>query len=162
MSNGIQLFKNALASDMPKEEKTAIQRMVDRVSNGAATNYLARSGKEISSDQARASIGVCRQIGESLVVGAGLGAVDSAVGLDIKKIPIDGVAAVLGALGSIITGGSSASVDLSNLAGSASTVYAFRHTKLLMGEKRKVSGTAAKVAGDDEDVVVAAARKLRA
>ena len=101
---------------------------------------------------ARASQGVhetglaVRQVGESVLVGAVLGVVDGKGGLDKRignrTIPIDGVVAgvgILGSLGAIAMGHGDVANDFRNAGTSAATVYAFRKARELSMAKDKAA-----------------------
>ena len=160
MASEIEVFKEVASSDIPKGSKTVVQRLIDRATRGKGSDWLAKHGGKIRSDHVQATINNVRQIGESALTGAGLAYVDVHVGLDINKIPVDGVVAGLAAAGSIATGGSEVSKDLGNIASAAATVYAFRATHRLLAEKKLAAHkpTSAKITG--EDPILAAGKGL--
>jgi hypothetical protein len=120
-------------------------------------------------------------VSESAVTGGVLGAIHAEVGLDLKKVPLDGL---FGFLMSIVgskleSGGHEVGCDVKNAGVAAITVLGFRKMNALTAEMKlkrggKPVGTIAaggKIAGDDvggdfgadfgaEDPIIAAARAL--
>jgi len=127
-------------ADLVKSEKPSMIRSWYERLTGAETGLT------------RASEGVhetglaIRQVGESVLVGAALGVIDGKGGLDKRignrTVPIDGVLAgvgILGSLGAIAMGHGDVAHDFRNAGTSAATVYAFRKARDLSTAKDKVS-----------------------
>lgn len=112
-----------------------------------------------------------RGVGEALVVGGLLGAAKSQLkdGLDPMGVPIDGVAALVMGVGSVVSHnmGKEYAVDMRNGAIAAAAVFSSRKVESMLSAKRastaKVAGDFGDEVGDDvgaDDPIVAAARAL--
>lgn len=103
-----------------------------------------------------------RQQGEALLFGALYAGTKNTVGLDIgsKKVPVDGVVAALalGAGALLSRRGSGLATECHNLAASSLTLLSFRKLDALMSGK--LPTIKSKVAGEDEDPIVASAQGL--
>ena len=100
------------------------------------------------------------QAGESVVVGGVLGALEAELpgGLDVAKIPIDGVAGILGLLAG--AGSHELSPEIRGAGASALSVFAFRKTYALLAAKKlqlghPVKSSIAKVHGEISEGVAA-------
>lgn len=117
-------------------------------------NKLMSVGQTYNFDERE---GVVHTAIESGATGAVLGAVHAklAHGLDVNKIPVDGV---LGMIGLLVAKGIHGKVGRSvhAVADRSLAIYAFRSTAKLMSAKSKISGEF----GADEDPLDAAARDL--
>ena len=154
-------------------EKSSLRKWYDNVTENShmarAKHHLTVTGEAV------------RAGGESIVVGAALGAAHSTLphGLDLPvaggkaSLPIDGIAAIVGLGGSVMMGpGEAVGTDLRNSGAAAASIFAFRKSAEWVTKKRALAGlpTGAKIAGefgytptfgaDDEDPVVKAARNL--
>jgi hypothetical protein len=172
-------------SNLPAREKSQIRKWVDNVSGGIkryggkAKTHLQETGQ------------VMRGGGEALLVGGLLGAAHAELktGLDVKvgkaRVPVDGVVAVVGLGGAVLSAGNEFATDLRNSGQDALAILSFRKTHDWIAEKKiargEVPGSAAlpkggtsKVHGDDDmgaddlgaddmgaDPVESAARSLR-
>jgi len=161
MANELSVFESALATTMPKEEKSALRRYLDRVSGGRLTSLAEQSGLKIRGDHVVATVNSIRQVGEGVMTGAGIAAIEHYVGESVMKVPVDGGVAAAATFGSIAMAGHEVSKDLANIGAGAATLFAHRHTQKLLAAKAGKVPTA-KVSGDDDvDPVIAAARDLR-
>jgi hypothetical protein len=159
MASPYGILASVESSNLPGREKSAIRRWVEGV---------AGTGVGAVGTVAGAGIQVVRSGGESLVVGALLGAAHSEMktGLDMKKVPMDAGIGVLGTLASLALCAQEGSegglcTDARNIANTGFSVFAFRKTYDLLAEKRLAAGKApggtfgpsqaAKVAGEYDD-----------
>lgn len=127
-------FDSLAKSGMPSETKTAIRRWYDRaVASGREQDPMA-----IAKLHARAAGQVVRQGGESVLVGGIIGAIHSQMGtLDVKKVPVDAVAGVLGMAASVVLINDEFAVDLRNAGATATGIYSYRKVKEFMDAKKK-------------------------
>lgn len=163
------------SSNLPAGQKSAIRQWYERTMG--TSGGLARAKAGVISTGA-----AVRQGGESLFVGGALGAAHVYLkqGLDMGKVPLDGVGGLAALAGSVAMAGEPVAEDLRNAGASALSVFAFRKTFELLGKKRQQSGQpiggalGPKAAGefgedfgedfgadgDGEDPIIAAARAL--
>ena len=119
------------------------------------------------------SVHAVRHVGESLVVAGALGALYAkrSAGLDMGKIPIDGLIALLGVGGSIAAAGTDLATDSLSVGASALSIYTFRTVNDLLAAKaggptiKKGAVKSATVHGEvgadiGEDPLIAAAKQL--
>lgn len=170
------VFSSLDQSNIPLREKSQIRRWFEKTTG--ITRFTGRARDTVR----EAGLGIC-QAGEGGLTGAALGAIHASAktGLDVKKIPIDGVVAVAGLGGAMAMAGEEMAHDLRNVGTAGLTVLAFRKSYDFVAEKKLAKGEApggtfgpaqkSKVAGEDdddggsdvdvgEDPVVAAARNL--
>lgn len=156
------------SSNLPTREKSAIRKWYE--------SAVARHGSTIgrAKGHVRASGHAARQGAESAATGAALGAAHVYLknGLDIGKVPADAALGVAGLAASVWLAQDGMSDDLRNVGSAALTVFAFRKTFKMLGEKRAQTGKAVggllgpgivRVQGEAdygaEDPIVALARK---
>jgi hypothetical protein len=161
MAGDIQLFEQALQSNLPRDQKSQLRRFVDRMTGGKATEYLEKTGVSIQGDHARAAAHTTRQVVESGAVGVGYGYVDAKLGLDVGKFPIDGAVGLASYFGAIAAGSHEIGHELKNIASSSATVFGYRHMRSFILKK----SSAVKITGDSdadmgEDPVLRVARTL--
>jgi hypothetical protein len=144
------------------EEPSAVKQWLDKVTGGSSgtgiMEHLDNHAEEVAL--------TLRQFGEGGVVGVVLGALHGnlATGLDVHGVPVDGAAAVIGAVGAVFYANEEFSHDLRNLGSSALTVLAFRKTNELLHAKG-VQAAASTAHGEESDVgaddpITEAARNL--
>lgn len=115
---------------------------------------------------AKEGAAVLRQGGESIVVGGVLGAIagNRAAGLDVGKVPIDGVVALAGLVGGVALAGTDFAAEARNAGATAAGVLAYRKTaEYFKAKKGGATSAAAKVHGEDfgaEDDIAKAAADL--
>lgn len=177
-SSQMILFDSIAQSNIPRGQKSAMMRALDKYTNGRASDYLdsVRDGSGIRGHHMEQGMSVLRSGLESGAVGALLGAVHAEVGLDQGFLALDAALAVAGYAGSIFLSNHVAG-DFQNVGNSSLGVYAFRMAYRLRAEKAIASGrqpagmfvkgSATKIAGDEwagddmgEDPIVAAAKNL--
>lgn len=123
-------------SGAPAGQISAIQRWYESVKGGSSAMARAKL------HAAAAGEGL-RQGGESLLVGAMLGAMDTELknGLDIKgKVPADAVVGVAGLLAGAAMAHTPYGVDLRNAGGAGLAIFGYRKTRQLLSEKKRQSG----------------------
>lgn len=137
----IDVFHSVVDSNMPLKNKTAMQRIMDRVTNGRASEFLEKKGVELTMghEQLHALGRAARGNTESVGVGALLGYVDEKVGLTVGPVAIDGSAGILSSIASVLLGNSPLSVEALNISNSCFSVYGFRKVKSLMEKKTSVA-----------------------
>ena len=136
---------------------------LDKVTGGSSSTGIM----EHFDDHAEEIALTLRQFGEGGVVGVVLGALHGnlATGLDVHGVPVDGVAAVVGAIGAVVYAKEEFSHDLRNLGSSSLTILAFRKTNELLHAKGVQSAATSAAHGEESDVgaedpIVEAARNL--
>jgi hypothetical protein len=150
---------------MRPAEKSAITRWVEKVTG----KDLAKVA-HVSRQTVEGGVSSIVQGGEALVVGGGLGALHAELktGLDVGKVPIDGVVAAVGLLGSVAAANHPLADNARRIGANALAVYSFRNVgKLIKAIDNKKGGfSTAKVHGEDdddmgdEDPIVALARTM--
>jgi hypothetical protein len=165
-----ELVYSSLAHSPSHSGKSSIRRFFEKMSPSSAMAHRAR-GHVMEGAHA------LRQGGESLVVGAILGAAHAELktGLDMGRVPLDAVVGVAGMVGGVAMAHDGVGADLRNAGASGLTIYAFRKTHDLLAEKKLARGEVpgsskgTKVAGEDgvsggvdvgEDPILAVARSL--
>ncbi len=166
MADGMTLFSKVESSNLPARTKSLLRQMVDKVSPYGATMHRAK-GHVVGAAQ-----GV-RQGGESAIIGSLLGAahVHLKTGLDVGKIPVDGVVGVAGLLAGVALAHEDVGTDLRNMGAAGITTYSFRKTYDFLAAKKRAKGEkpGGTFAGESdepgyvnagEDPIIAAARAL--
>lgn len=170
------LFESIAQSNIPRSDKGAIARYLDKMTGGRASEYLetARdSNFGISGHHVEAGGHLIRSTLEHGAVGFGLGAMHAEVGLD-HIIPLDLTLGVMAGIASALLCKSEVCTDFRNISGQAVGIFGFRKGYALIAEKRLAKGQqpagafargGAKVAGEsdwgaEEDGILAAARGL--
>lgn len=148
-------------ADVVVAHKSTVRRWIDKIAEA--------TGQEVTKSHAEELALTVRQVGEGGVVGAALGVVHGTVGLDVKGIPLDLVAAGVGSAGAMYLAREDYSHDVRNIASHSFCVFTFRKTDQLVRMKRQPgledseaiegSGETTDDVGE-EDPVVAAARDL--
>jgi hypothetical protein len=137
-------------SNIPAAKKSAIRSWYDRMT-GSITGFAHNT----VAGHVREGTHAIRQGGEALITGAALGLIDAEHGLDMGKIPIDGVIAAAGLIGSVVMAHDpyGISADVRNIGSDALAILTFRKTKAWR-EKAKGKSTAH---GEDDPIAIAAA-----
>lgn len=156
----IALFSHGLGTHTTGG-KSVVRRMMDSIVGGG-TKHAAMASHGVHA---------VRQYGESVLVGAALGAINAefAEGLDPHGVPIDLCVAGLGAVGSLALAsghvspsGEELAADARNMGAAGATIYAFRKVDRLLRTKRgAISGEFSGEYNDgEEDPIITAARNL--
>jgi hypothetical protein len=136
-SHNLALYNHVERSNMPTEHKSAIRQAFDRVMHHTSGSNLTRAKAHIAEGGH-----ALRQTGESIFVGGGLGLAHVYIGLDQKKVPLDGVLGVLATGAAVALANEPYSVDLRNAAASCWSVLSFRKSFEFAARKRgKAAGT---------------------
>jgi hypothetical protein len=119
------------------------------------------------SPYARAGLHTLRAAGTSTVLAISLGAIDAKWGLDYgkRKLPVDGILALAGALGSLAFARDpdGLSIEARSTMSVAGGVFLYRKTKAWMERKESTAPHGESAANDTEnDPIMAAARGLDA
>lgn len=154
------------SSNLPSSQKSAIRRLYESMGGSGSALDRVRAAAVTSGE-------AIRQGGESVVVGAVLGAAHVYLpqGLNMKvgqkvNVPIDAAAGALLMGAAVLMSDEPVAEDLRNAGASALSVFSFRKTYEVLAKKRAPGG---KFAGEDgwfagadpsEDPVIAAARAL--
>jgi hypothetical protein len=142
------------SSNMPHTvKKSLIRTWYDKVTGGVTS--LDRLGGHV-----REGGHVVRQGGEAAFVGVALGLIDAERGgLDIGKVPIDGILAVAGFGASISMAHDPYGIcaDMRNIGSDALTVLCYRKTKAWREASKGKTGT---THGESEDPIAIAASDL--
>jgi hypothetical protein len=161
----IEVFHSVVDSNMPLKNKTAMQRIMDRVTNGRASEFLEKKGVELTlgHEQLHALGRAARGNGESFGTGALLGYIDEKVGLSpslpvVGTVAIDGSVGVLSSLTSILLGNSPLSTEALNISNSCFSVYGFRKVKSIMEKK---TSTVAAHGEETSDPILKVARSIK-
>lgn len=136
-------FGELSGSNMPSGAKAAIQRWFNSSAGPAGDSQQSKKARAML--HARSAGETLRSGGESLVVGAGLGALHATLetGLDYKKVPIDAAAAGLLMVAGVVCATEEFGKDLSNAGAAAAAVFAFRKSNdLVLDYQLKKSGAA--------------------
>lgn len=140
------------SSNMPSRHKSALRKWFDDAKGGMS---LSRVGsRHISA----AGSGI-RQGGEAIMVGGALGLAHAQLptGLDVKigkaKLPMDGVAGVLGMVAGIGMAHEEYGTDLRNAASSCLSVFTFRQGYRFLAQYKTKNGgkPGGTFAGEDDD-----------
>ena len=124
----LSVLDHVAQSNLPAEKKTSIRRFFEKMTGGVlstsnAVGHVSAAGSAV------------REGGESLLIGAGLGLLDAEKGLDYtignNKVPIDGVLAAAGLLGSIALANHPLGIapDLRHAGSLSLAILTFRKTK---------------------------------
>jgi hypothetical protein len=151
-------------ADVVVAHKSTVRRWIDKIADATGQEITKKTSAELAY--------TIRQVGEGGIVGSALGAVHATVGLDVKGVPLDLVAAGAGSLGAMYLAQEDYSHDIRNVASHSFCVFTFRKTdELIRMKKAEVqpgldaseaidsSGVSTDDVGE-EDPVVAAARDL--
>lgn len=133
--------------------QSAIRKWYNNIKSSTPQSAIARAKVH-----AKAAGNGIRQVGESAVVGAVLGAAHQQLktGLDVGpasskvKIPLDGALAAVGLAGRILFAEEEFAVDLGNAGAAGAAVFAFRKTHDLM-QAKAAGATHAGFAGTSND-----------
>jgi hypothetical protein len=165
MSQEVIVYDSILGRGMTsRPEKSSIGRWLSGITGNrpsSISRYLPRS------EQLETGMEVARQAGESVVAGGVLGALNAILpgGLDVKKVPIDGAGGTIAMLAAVALADKEYSKDLRNIGAAGVSVFAYRSTSKVVGEKRLAKGlepssSSAAISGEKEDPIIAAARRL--
>jgi len=161
-----ELFQSIAKSDLSKEDKTATQRLIDRLTGGKIRNYLETNNLTIQGDHVHALVEAGRDGSESLVFGALLGEIEDKLGgLDIGPVPIDLLNAVLFGGVSVALGSNPLGQEARNMMSSSLTIFGFRKWKDIKAKKR-MSAPHVAVHGEEDgaaeaDPVLRVGREIR-
>jgi hypothetical protein len=119
-------FGELAGSNMPSGAKSAIQRWFNSSSGPGGDGSASKLAR--AKLHAKAAGESLRSGGESVIVGAGLGALHASLetGLDYKKVPIDAAAGAVLMVAGVALATEEYGKDLSNAGAAALTVFAFR------------------------------------
>jgi hypothetical protein len=113
------------------------------------------------------AVQILRQNIESGAVSAALGAIHADMGLDFGKVPADVVIAALANSASLMFSQHEIARDLLNIGTAANNAFMFRSGYNWIAEKKRAKGLepsgnmpASKMAGEDDDPIVQAARNI--
>jgi hypothetical protein len=161
----IEVFKSAVDSNMPLKNKTAMQRIMDRITNGRASEFLEKKGVELTvgHEQLHSLGRAVRGNTESAGTGALLGYIDEKVGLSpalplVGTVAIDGSVGVLSSLTSILLGNSPLSTEALNISNSCFSVYGYRKVKSIMEKK---NATVAAHGEETSDPILRVAKSIK-
>lgn len=138
-------FDSLAKSNMPSEQKSALQRWYDSSKGPGGGNPLALAKLHVKA----AGEGL-RAGGESILVGGILGAVHAKLpgGLDVKPsatstraVPVDAVAGVLGLLAGTFMAQEECGKDLANAGAACLAVFSFRKSNDLVVKMTQAKGT---------------------
>ena len=142
-------------SNMPQSvKKSLIRTWYDKITGGVGS--IDRLGGHV-----REGGHVIRQGGEAAFVGATLGLIDAERGgLDVGKVPIDGIVAALGFGASIYMAHDPYGIcaDMRNIGSNALTVLTYRKTKAWRLTAKGATSTTAH--GESDDPIAIAASEL--
>jgi hypothetical protein len=153
------------SSNLPAAQKSNLRRWVERVQGNG---IMARAEKHLG-----AGAHAVRQGGESVIVGAALGAIEGQHGtLDISLsktkpqmvLPADAAVGAVGLIAGVLFAHEEYGTDLRNAGAAGAAIFSYRKTReFVAARKTKTTATAH---GDDvgfgaeEDPILAAARAL--
>jgi hypothetical protein len=130
-------YDNLAKAGLPAQTKTSIRQFYEQhLANGRDPIALAKLHANAAGQGLRAG-------GEAILVGGVLGAAHAHLrgGLDVKKVPIDAVAGVLGIVAGTFAAQEEVGKDLANAGAACLAVFSFRKTQDLVAEiKLKQSG----------------------
>jgi hypothetical protein len=150
-----ELFQKIVKSDLSKDDKTATQRLIDRLTGGKIRNYLEQNDLTIQGDHVHALVEAGRDGVESLGVGALFAELEDKLGgLDLGPVPLDLVNAVLFGSVSVMLGANPIGQEARNVMSSSLTLYGYRTWKSLKAKKRMMSPSVA-VHGDEDSSIEA-------
>ena len=156
MPSNIELFKSVAASDMPREQKTAMQRVFDKLTGGKASDLLDKGEVSIGGGHMRALGRAARGNGESYATGVLIGYLNKKIGPTLGPIALDGSAGGLMSAVSVLLGDHGASIDALNVANACFTAWGIRTGENLV-QKRMVA-----VSGDEsEDPILKVAKTVK-
>jgi hypothetical protein len=161
-SSDLALVRSVVESNIPAQQKTAFQRVVDRLTNGKASQLMATNQISIRGDHVSALGRAARGGIESAGVGMALAELDAKVGLDLGPVPLDFVAGVLLDGVGVLLGSNTLSNEAINAANSCHSICAFRKWKSVIA-KRKGTVTKTVVSGeeDEADPILRVAKRIK-
>jgi hypothetical protein len=150
-------------ANLPREHKTAMQRIFERAAGGKIQNYLDEHGVVVTGAHASALGHLARDGSEGLLVGAGFGYVDAKMGLDVGPVPVDLATAALAGAGSVALGAHAIGHEMRNITTASLTVFGFRKMKTLIAKKQAASASKMAAAGEDyeQDPVLRVAKTIK-
>lgn len=151
------VYSSIMHSNLPRHEKSTIGKWLNKVTGGR-TGKLARS---IGMEHVESGVGAIRQTGESILTGGILGALHASLktGLDVDKVPVDGIIAAITIPAGVALAHSHMGQDLKNVGATAAGIFTFRKVNAFVAEKRRASGKTV-FSGEDDDPIVQAAKNL--
>jgi hypothetical protein len=155
----IDVFHSVVDSNMPLKNKTAMQRIMDRVTNGRASQFLDQKGVELTMghEQLHALGRAVRGNTESVGVGGALALIENKVGLSVGPVAIDGSVGAISSIASVLLGNSPLSTEALNISNSCFSVFGYRKMKSLLEKKASVA-----VAGDEpSDPILRVAKSMK-
>jgi len=160
MANEIELAKSVMSSDLPRQHKTAMQRIFDKVTGGKISGQIENKEIVIAGDHQRALGKVVRDGLEGGAIGAAYGYIDSKIGLDSIVGPLDAYAGIASGAASVALGSNALSEEARNLASSSFTVFGYRKMKSIYDKKKAAAATIAHGEGDDSDPIMRVAASV--
>ncbi len=134
-------YDSLAKSGLPSPVKSQVRQWYERTLANGGDSYESKIA--LAKLHARAAGEGIRAGGEALLVGGVLGAAHAHLrgGLDVRKVPIDAVAGVLGIVAGTFAAQEEVGKDLANAGAAALAVFSFRKTQDLVAEiKLKQSG----------------------
>ena len=137
-------YDSMAKAGLPPAVKSQVRQWYERTLNGGGETYESKIA--LAKLHARAADEGLRAGGESLLVGVILGTVHahSRTGLDIKKVPVDVVAGVIGLVAGTFAAQEEVGKDLANAGAACLAIFAFRKSHDIVSEiELKRSGVTA-------------------
>lgn len=160
--NEVVVFDSIRKSNLPSEEKSALQRW--------AESMVGPIAKTRPRDAAGGFLSAFRQGSEGVATAAALAYlhVNNESGLDVAGVPIDGVGGGALLAASALMGHSELGTDARNIGNDGLTIWSFRMMTNFFAERRKAAGKAlpshlipgARPSGVKNDPIIAAATNL--
>lgn len=155
MPESAMIVDSIARSNMPTDvKKSAIRKWYEGITGGISG--IQGVGKHITEGGH-----VIRQSGEAMITGVALGLLDAEKGLDIGGIPVDGVIAGLGFVGSIAFAHDPYGIcaDMRNIGSDALSILLYRKAKAWR-EKGKTTPVSTAHGDMGDDPIVSAAKDL--
>ncbi len=142
------VFHSIAQSNIPKQEKGNLLKLVDHLTKGSLTRYEEKNihGTVVHKGHLHSLASLARQDGEAFMFGGMMGAIDAETGS--TKAPI--VAAGLGAVLALLSSGTWMETSSRNLSATGFGIFGYQQGSAFMKEKRLAT---AGVHGDVDPII---------
>ncbi len=149
------VFHSIAQSNIPKQEKNSLLKMVDHLTRGSMTRYEERNieGKIVHKGHMHSALSVLKQDTEAFIFGGIVGAADAEMGGTISAP----MAAGAGALLAILSSGTWVESSARNLSATGMGIMGYQAGSNFIKEKRL--GAKSTITGEVEDPIMSWAKQ---
>lgn len=142
------VFHSIAQSNIPKQEKGNLLKLVDHLTKGSLTRYEEKNvhGTVVHKGHLHSLASLARQDSEAFMFGGIMGAVDA--GTESDKSPV--IAAGIGAVMALLSSGTWAETSFRNLSATGLGIWGYQQGQAFMKEKRLAGSS---VHGESDPII---------